>query len=269
MIHYLIDNHRGKIPRHRLVDFLNYIFFFPILVSGPIQRFQPFLDDSRHTGNLQASDVYAGTRRIVWGFFKKGVLAAWAAVAAAGLQQQGLSTAVYWAASIGYTLQIYLDFSGYSDIAVGAGRLFGYRIMENFDSPYLAPDLSVFWKKWHMSLTGWFRDYVFIPLGGSRGTLAMTLRNTFIMMAVTGLWHGAAWHFMFWGIYHAVGLTVLRLYRRFALPILEPRLHLKGSPWAAWAGTAATFLFVNVGWVFFACDGRQAVYVVTRMFGIH
>ncbi len=320
MIHYLVDIGRGNIPRHRLVDFLNYIFFFPILVSGPIERFQPFLtqtdalqgtagdyrriDETNNgfkkepPGNYQGSsertedatapddlqneqssdavqqrwrgfnaeDVYAGLPRIVSGLFKKVVLADSLAATAVLLQQPDLTAGQYWLASFAFTLQLYFDFSGYSDLAIGIARLFGYRIMENFNWPYLARNVSDFWKRWHMSLTGWFRDYIFIPLGGSRGTLALTIRNTLIVMAITGLWHGAGWHFVLWGLYHALGLITLRLYRRYLLPVLSQRGSFLESRTANVLSILLTFNFVNIGWIFFACDTGQSIYVLTRMF---
>lgn len=266
MIHYVVDSYRGKIGEHSLFDFLNYIFFFPILVSGPIERFQPFLATIKEAPSFKAEHFTEGLPRIIAGLFKKVVLADTLAATAALLQQQGLDASHYWLASFAYTLQLYFDFSGYSDMAIGIGRLFGFRIMENFDWPYLANDISVFWKKWHMSLTGFFRDYLFIPLGGSRGSLKQTIRNTFIVMAVTGLWHGAAWHFVFWGLYHALGLIGLRLYRQYALPALKSRTAWLDSPVARVFNVLLTFNFVNIGWVFFACDAQQSIYVLSRMF---
>lgn len=279
MIHYLVDIGKGKIPRHHLVEFLNYIFFFPILVSGPIERFQPFLEQ---TGAMQGTagnnvgrrllrgfnieDLYAGLPRIVSGLFKKIVLADSLAATAVLLQQPDLTAAQYWVASFAYTFQLYFDFSGYSDMAIGIARLFGYRIMENFNWPYLARNVSDFWKRWHMSLTGWFRDYLFIPLGGSRGTLGFVIRNTLIVMAITGLWHGAGWHFVFWGLYHAMGLIILRLYRKYLLPELSRRGHFLESRPAVALSILLTFNFVNIGWIFFACDASQSIYVLTRMF---
>ncbi len=321
MIHYLVDIGRGKIPRHHLVEFLNYIFFFPILVSGPIERFQPFQaqtaamqgtdrdecnrpelraedlraqslahgnesdrpaangtdgnpDEARSGEALphrpwrgfNLEDVYAGLPRIMSGLFKKRVLADSLAATALLLQQPDLTAAQYWLASFAYTFQLYFDFSGYSDMAIVIARLFGYRIMENFNWPYLARNVSDFWKRWHMSLTGWFRDYLFIPLGGSRGTLGFIIRNTLIVMAVTGLWHGAGWHFVFWGLYHAGGLIVLRLYRKYLLPGLSRWGNLLESRPAAVVSVLITFNFVNIGWIFFACDASQSLYVLVRMF---
>jgi len=264
MISYLVEKRRDNLATHRMVDFLNYIFFFPILISGPIERFQPFYEQSLQTKQLQTDDLYVGLPRILLGLFKKVVLADSLAIVAALLQQPEHSASVYWVATLAYTFQIYFDFSGYSDMAIGISRMLGYRIRENFASPYLAADLSDFWKRWHMSLTSWFRDYLFIPLGGSRVPFYRIIINTWIVMAVTGLWHGAAWHFVLWGMYHALGLTILRLYRRWVLP----KLPTVQSVWGVrMLNIILTFAFVSIGWIWFACDARQAWYVITKMFG--
>ncbi len=372
MIHYLLDIKKGSIASHSLSDFLAYIFFFPILVSGPIERFQPFLAQTlaarsdgqgstgtgaeiednqklvyryildpdqnqsscwtvlevypdsqrvnmyyfglgdepsvRYIGNkedwdelvrkhhlasaqpnehgeaeqsalsgaalhnqknhrLVVDDMLAGLPRIISGLFKKMVLADSLAATALLLQQPDLTTGQYWAASLAFTFQLYFDFSGYSDLAIGISRLFGYRIMENFNWPYLSRNVSEFWKRWHMSLTSWFRDYIFIPLGGSRGSLGFVIRNTLIVMFVTGLWHGAGYHFIFWGMYHAFGLIILRLYRKFILGRLAPAERWLNTGFASAASTLLTFVFVNVGWVLFACETEQSIYVIQQMFG--
>lgn len=265
MLHYVIDAYRGKLAPHAAGDFLAYIFFYPILVSGPIERFQPFY--AQLINNVKWDYFYEGLPRILIGLFKKIVLADSLALTAALLHQQDLSAWQYWLASFSYTLQLYFDFSGYSDMAIGIARLFGIKVMENFNWPYLAKDPSDFWKRWHMSLTGWFRDYVFIPLGGSRGSLSTTIRNTLIVMAITGLWHGAQWHFVFWGMYHALGLIAVRLYRRFLLPGLLRWVPGLDSKLSYGLSVLLTFNFVNIGWIFFACDARQSLYVLSRMFG--
>ncbi|MGE5418296.1 MAG: MBOAT family O-acyltransferase [Acidobacteriota bacterium] len=266
MIHYVVDIFKGKIEEHSPADFLNYIFFFPILISGPIERFQPFLATLKAGAGFSMDNIYAGLPRIVSGLFKKVVLADTLGATAALMQQPNLTAEQYWLASLAYTLQLYFDFAGYSDMAIGISRLFGFTIMENFDWPYLARDVSDFWKRWHRSLTGFFRDYLFIPIGGSRGGLGLVIRNTLIVMAITGLWHGAGWHFVFWGLYHAVGLIALRLYRKYVLPLLASRTGFFDSRLSAVISTVITFIFVNIGWIFFACDANQSIYVLTHMF---
>lgn len=267
MIHYLVDLRKGTIPAHRFVDFLNYIFFFPILTAGPIERFQPFLAQSSNPPSFDSSFVARGLPRILLGTFKKVALAGLLGIAAGYLQKQGYGAGMYWVASLAYTLQIYFDFSGYSDIAVGVSLLFGYEVMENFSLPYLAHNLSQFWKRWHISLTRWFTDYIFIPLGGSRVPFAQILLNTLVVMLVTGLWHGAAWHFVVWGLFHAGGLIIWRLFRHFVVPHLEARFAISRWRLGAVLSTCLTFLFVDIGWIFFACSWTQAQYVLTVMFG--
>lgn len=190
LLHYLIDAWWGKKPRGSYVDFLAYMLFFQILPSGPVERWPNFLNQSRELAGFRWTYVTEGAYRILIGLCKKLVLADLLAIYAGGLQVQGQTTIGYWLAAYAYALQIYFDFSGYSDIAIGSGRLFGYRIAENFNNPYFKRNISLFWKNWHMSLTSWFRDYIFIPLGGSRVPFYRIVLNTFIMMMVTGLWHG-------------------------------------------------------------------------------
>ncbi len=267
MIHYLVDLQKGTIPAHRAVDFLNYIFFFPILTAGPIERFQPFLSQSQHSQTFDLAFVGKGLPRILLGTFKKAVLAELFGIVAVNLQKKGCSASMYWVALLAYAIQIYLDFSGYSDIAVGVSRLFGYEVMENFDLPYLAQNLSQFWKRWHISLTRWFADYIFIPLGGSRVAFGRILLNTLIVMVVTGLWHGAEWHFVIWGLYHAGGMIIWRLFHHVVLPYLEARFTISRWRLGAVLSTCMTFFFVMIGWIFFACSWTQAQYVLSVMFG--
>ncbi len=264
LIHYLVDSYRGTRPRGSYGQFLLYIFFFPILSSGPIERWPNFLAQNREFGDFRWGYLTEGGQRILTGLFKKLVLADTAAIYAEKLPTIGHSSAVYWIAAYAYALQIYFDFAGYSDIAIGSARFFGYRIMENFNNPYLKRNLSLFWKNWHISLTGWLRDYVFIPLGGSRVPFGRLVLNTFIVMGLVGLWHGAALHYVVWGLFHAAGLIVLRLYGRFVLPRLPGSWH--GSRLPAAVGTLLTFHFVVLGWVFFATDFGQSIYVIKKLF---
>ncbi|MEW6524098.1 MAG: MBOAT family O-acyltransferase [Bacillota bacterium] len=256
LVSFALDVHRGVVHGPSLVSFFNYILFFPTVVAGPIDRYNTFSEAARP----RMEELTPAVGRIITGLFKKAVLAGVLAGPAAALTVPGLPAARYLAAMYAYALLIYVDFSAYTDMAVGSASLFGYRVMENFDRPYLKTNLSLFWKSWHMSLTRWFRDYLFIPLGGSRGTLARTVANTFLVMLVTGLWHGPSWNFVFWGLYHAVGLTVHRVYRTWAVPRL-PRLWLAHpvSPVLSWA---LTFHFVAVGWVLFHAGTRQFIHIL-------
>lgn len=263
LIHYLIDSYNGKRSPGSYCQFLLYMFFFPILPSGPIERWQSFIQQTQDSRNFKWEYIFEGVARIISGLFKKLVLADTLAIYAEKLHVTGLSGFVYWIAAYAYALQIYFDFSGYSDIAIGSARLFGYRIMENFNYPYFKRNLSLFWKNWHMSLTGWFRDYVFIPLGGSRASFGRIIINTLIVMALTGLWHGAALHFVIWGLYHGVGLIILRLYGKYISDKLPKIWH--SSKISGIISTFITFNYVVVGWVLFTANFRQSIYVIGKL----
>ncbi|KUG04083.1 putative poly(beta-d-mannuronate) o-acetylase [hydrocarbon metagenome] len=266
-IHYLIEVKRGTIENRAYLKFLNYTFFFPIIVAGPIERYDRFAHQAENNRKFKWEYLNQGLPRIILGLFKKIVLADSLSIMAAGLGSPDLDATGYLLALYAYTFKIYFDFSGYSDIAVGTGRLFGFRIMENFDAPYLQRNISLFWKKWHMSLTRWFMDYVFIPLGGSRGTLGRTILNTFIVMMVTGLWHGAAWHFVFWGLYHASGLIVFRLYTRYIALHLGEKF--KQSKAVTILSTVVTFNFTALGWIFFVNGISQSINVLRVIFHVN
>jgi len=263
LLHYLIDSYRGTRPEGSYLQFLLYIFFFPILPSGPIERWPNFLGQNRELHGFRWDYLTYGSQRIVTGLFKKLVVADTAAIYAEKLHTVGLGNMAYWVAAYAYAVRIYFDFSGYSDIAIGSARLFGYRIMENFNNPYLKRNLSLFWKNWHISLTGWFRDYVFIPLGGSRCSFGRIVFNTFVVMGLTGMWHGAALHFIVWGFYHGAGLIILRIYGNF-VGIRLPQLWRESWVFTA-AGTLLTFHYVVIGWVFFAADFGQSIYIISRL----
>lgn len=263
LIHYLVDSYRGTRPPGSYGQFLVYMFFFPILPSGPIERWPAFHRQNGEIGSFCWEYIAEGSQRIIAGLFKKLVLADTAAIYAANLNSPGYSHISYWIAAYAYALQIYCDFSGYSDIAIGSARLFGYRIMENFDYPYLKRNLSLFWKSWHISLTSWFIEYIFIPLGGSRVSFGRIILNTLIVMGITGLWHGAALHFIAWGLFHGIGLIILRIYSKLSKPLIP----------AAWrdsrpiyiVSALLTFHYVVVGWTLFAADFGQAVYVIKKL----
>ncbi|MCL6634838.1 MAG: MBOAT family protein [Peptococcaceae bacterium] len=266
-IHYLVEVKRGGIPDRGYFKFLLYTFFFPIMPAGPIERYGRFDSQRREIRRFQWENVAEGLPRILLGLFKKVVLADSIAFLAGDLSKPGLDGAAYLAAVYSYAFKIYFDFAGYSDIAIGTGRLFGYRVMENFSAPYLQRNISLFWKCWHMSLTGWFRDYLFIPLGGSRGTLGRTILNTLIVMMATGIWHGAAWHFAAWGLYHAAGLVALRLYNLWAAVYLSEKF--RRSRTAAVLSTVLTFHFAAFGWVFFVNDVGQSLHVLGAIFHLN
>lgn len=204
---YTIDVYRKKIePTKDVVAFFAFISFFPQLVAGPIERATNLLPQFQKSREFDYATAVDGCRQMLWGFFKKVVVADNCAIYVnevfANYQDQTGSTLLL--AAIFFTFQIYGDFSGYSDIAIGCAKLFGVRLMRNFNVPYFSRDIAEFWRRWHISLTTWFRDYIYIPLGGSRVSKAKVIRNTFIIFLVSGFWHGANWTFIAWGGYHAL-----------------------------------------------------------------
>jgi len=217
---YTLDIYRGQYHRRRsLLDYLAFVSFFPQLVAGPIERACQLLPQYGATRTFDPAEAREGCRFILWGFAKKMLLAdnlallvdqAYAVPAAA-------SSAVLALATLAFAFQIYCDFSAYSDIAVGSARLFGIRLSRNFAYPYFAQTLSEFWRRWHISLSTWFRDYVFIPLGGSRTTPGRTAWNLLFTALISGLWHGAAWHFVGWGAIHGLCLGASRFLSRWRI----------------------------------------------------
>ena len=246
-IHYLVDIYRGHLPVHSFSKFHVFAAFFPTQIAGPIKRFQDFVPALGRLDRFDAGLAKDGLRLIALGLAKKVLLAdKLAPIANAGFEADRIGTGEAWIATLAFALQIYFDFSGYTDIARGSAQLFGFRIPLNFDAPYLATRVSDFWRRWHISLSSWLRDYVFIPLGGSRRGLAITLRNLLITMALGGLWHGAAWHFVAWGLYWGLALCLDRLARAYL-----PGWRLPGAPLAGWLGTQLVVLF---GWVLFRAE---------------
>jgi alginate O-acetyltransferase complex protein AlgI len=252
-VHYLYDSYRGRLRGDgrppTLLSFSAFALFFPTLLAGPIKRYQQFVA----TQSLTREDVAYGLSRLLLGLGKKVLIADTAAGLAARLALPDQVTPHgLWLAMYAYAVQIYFDFSGYSDLAIGAARLFGYRVPENFDWPYLSTSLPEFWRRWHISLSSWIRDYLFIPLGGSRRAEGRVLFNLLFVMALCGLWHGPAWHFVAWGVWHGVGLVATHLYHRRRPPPAEPSL-----PRRIVTGLV-TFHFVCFGWVLFAAPSVSA-----------
>lgn len=204
---YSIDVYRGKIaPTKDVVAFFAYVSFFPQLVAGPIERATNLLPQFLRERKFDYAMAVDGVRQMLWGFFKKVVVAdncavfvdkVWGDIGAYGGPDLAVAAALF-------SIQIYCDFSGYSDIAIGCAKLFGIKLMRNFNVPYFSRDIAEFWRRWHISLTTWFRDYVYIPLGGSRVAKWKVVRNTFIIFLVSGFWHGANWTFILWGAFHAL-----------------------------------------------------------------
>lgn len=253
-ISYLTDIKWGLVKPGRFVDFLLYSSLFTIFVAGPIERFERFkpqVEQSRLP--FTWSNIDYGFMRIVFGMFKKLVLADWIGyfINPVWSNPHHYGDAIRLLALVGYSLQIYFDFAGYSDIAIGSSRLFGFRIMENFNNPYLAPNISQFWRRWHISLSDWIRDYLFFPLSKlSSKSLWQILFVPVIAMALCGLWHGSAMHFVLWGIWHGLGLSALQIWNQ------QKRRHRSLSKatkavWYMYAGIAMNFAYVTIGWWWF------------------
>lgn len=261
LIHYLVSVYRGDAEPGGLVETAAYLSFFPTVTMGPIKRYPEFLRALRTGGDPTGpDDVAYAAARVIAGLAKKVVLADTLFVLTAPLHAHGTGSAARILLAVyAYAFYIYFDFSGYSDMAIGIARLFGFRVMENFDWPYLRRNLAEFWSAWHISLTRFITEYVFIPMGGSRVGRWRTARNTLVAMAISGLWHGVGWNFVAWGLWHGVGLVAVRWWREStgALKSRHPAFaHVCAKPvpraLLAVAGTIATFNYVALGWVLFA-----------------
>ena len=245
-ISYVVDIYRGERPALRNpVSFGTYISMFPQLAAGPIVRYHEIADQLPQHRSHRLDDIAAGFPRFALGLCKKAVIADSLAPmvdACFSTPAEDMTFAIAWLGAIGYTLQLYFDFSGYSDMAIGLGRMLGFRLPENFARPYSSVTVTEFWRRWHMSLSRWFRDYVYIPLGGNRDGAAKTYRNLWIVFLLTGFWHGAAWTYVVWGVYHGVLLVVERATGRDASPRTT----------AGRVGRRVLTLFLVIfGWVFF------------------
>jgi D-alanyl-lipoteichoic acid acyltransferase DltB (MBOAT superfamily) len=267
---YSIDVYRKKImPTKDIVSFFAFVSFFPQLVAGPIERATNLLPQFYTSRTFDYAKAVDGMRQILWGLFKKTVIADNCATAVDIIfsHSADYSGSTLFLGAIFFTFQIYGDFSGYSDIAIGTARLFGFNLMRNFAFPYFSRDIAEFWRRWHISLTTWFRDYVYIPLGGSRGTKWRVIRNTFIIFLVSGLWHGANWTFIVWGVYHAViflPLILLGTNRKHTNSIANGKI-LPDMKELIQMGF--TFLLVIIGWIFFRAENiAHAWSYISEMF---
>jgi D-alanyl-lipoteichoic acid acyltransferase DltB (MBOAT superfamily) len=257
---YSIDVYKRKIePTGDLVAFSAFIGFFPQLVAGPIERATHLLPQFYTKRRFDYAKSVDGLRQILWGLFKKIVIADNCAVYVNEVfaDYSNCSGSTLALAAVFFTFQIYGDFSGYSDIAIGTARLFGFNLMRNFNFPYFSRDIAEFWRRWHISLTTWFRDYIYIPLGGSRVSKAKIVRNTFIIFLVSGFWHGANWTFIVWGAYHALlflPLILLGQNRKYTNTVAESRrLPNPGELFQM----LLTFALVVLGWIVFRADTIQ------------
>ncbi len=248
-ISYVVDVYRGSRPAQRSpVQFVTYIAMFPQLVAGPIVRYHEISEQLAATrAGRRLADLAAGFPRFALGLAKKVIIADTVAPIANAVFDAPAATLDWqtaWIGVLAYTVQIYFDFSGYSDMAIGLALMFGLRLPENFNRPYSAVSITDFWRRWHMSLSRWFRDYLYIPLGGNRGSTGATYRNLFIVFILTGIWHGANWTFLVWGLFHG---AMLAIERATGLAHAEP------GRWAV-PRRILTLLLVIIGWVMFRAE---------------
>ncbi len=254
---YTVDVYRGNIKASRnCINFSAYVSMFPQLVAGPIIRYADIarqLETNRKADPVMISE---GIERFITGLAKKVLIAnTFAAVADTVFAQDTalIHPGVAWIGIVAYSFQIYFDFSAYSDMAIGLAKVFGFRFLENFNYPYISRSVKEFWRRWHISLSSWFRDYVYIPLGGSRKGTARTYINLLIVFFVTGLWHGASWNFIVWGLWHGLFLVVERIgFDRVLERLWRPVQHVY------------TLLVVCIGWVFFRAEDLQAALLYLR-----
>ena len=267
---YTIDVYRRQIrATHDIIEFCAYISFFPQLVAGPIERATNLLPQFQRSRVFDYGQAVDGLRQMLWGLLKKLVVADNCAMVVNDLwnKYDTLPGLGLFLLGVMFTLQIYCDFSGYSDIAIGCARLFGFNLMRNFNYPYFSRNIPEFWRRWHISLTSWFRDYIYIPLGGNRCGRGRMIGNVLIVWAISGLWHGANWTFICWGLYHAVLLVI---YNLLGINTKRKPIVAKGRLLPTVGETcqmALTFVLAVIGWIIFRCeDMTQAVHFISRMF---
>ncbi len=261
ILSYTVDVYNKKVDvQKNIIDLATYITFFPQLIAGPIVRYNTVWNELENRKE-NFDDFGEGVRRFVIGLGKKIIIANTVGEmfnsfkVLAGDEKTVLLT---WMASIAFTIQIYFDFSGYSDMAIGLGRMFGFHFMENFDYPYISKSITEFWRRWHISLSTWFKDYVYIPLGGNRRSNIITVRNMFIVWTLTGFWHGAKWNYIIWGIYYFILLV-------FEKNILKNFIDKIPN----WLSHIYALFFINIGWVIFSHeDINELIYTLKSMFGL-
>ncbi len=261
---YTIDVYRKEIqPQRSLLAFLNYVAFVPQLIAGPIERYNDLAPQlASLAAGRQQSQFWAGLDRLALGIAQKLFIADTASLIVDTLLAQGgeHSFVGSWSIALGFGVQIYYDFSAYSHMAIGIGLMLGVRLTENFMLPYSATNIQEFWHRWHRTLSRWFRDYLYIPLGGSRGSLCRTYFNVLLTFAVSGLWHGAGWNFVFWGIFHGCYLVAYMVLSR----------HFPTTKLPNWLGILITFTLVHFAWILFrVSDSRQIFTLWESMLGFN
>lgn len=247
---YTIDIYRKQLePTKDFIAFAAFVGYFPQLVAGPIERASNLLPQMSKRRYFDYQKAVDGMRQALWGFFKKVVIADAVAplVDQAFGDPSGFSAIALITGALLFSIQIYCDFSGYSDIAIGISKIFGIDLMQNFRTPYFSRDIAEFWRRWHISLSTWFRDYLYIPLGGSRGSTALKVRNTFAIFIVSGFWHGANWTFIIWGLINALLFLPLLLAKR-------NRSNLNDAEISDLHRILLTFSITTIAWIFFRAD---------------
>jgi alginate O-acetyltransferase complex protein AlgI len=256
---YTLDVYRGHVKAStNFVDFAAYVTMFPQLIAGPIVRYVD-IDEQLKNKKISIAHFSDGVERFVLGLAKKVLIAnTFASIADEAFNQniESLSTGYAWLGILAYAFQIYYDFSGYSDMAIGLGKMFGFDFLENFNYPYISTSIQEFWRRWHISLSTWFRDYLYIPLGGNRVSTSRTYLNLVFVFFVTGLWHGASWNFIIWGVFHGTFIVIEKIgFARKLKNIWKPLQH------------GYTLLVVLVGWVFFRADNMYDAFAyIQKMF---
>ncbi len=260
ILSYVIDVYKKKIKAQKnIIHLATYIAFFPQLMAGPIVRYGAIEDELKNR-TITAESFIAGIRRFIFGFAKKVIIANNMALLADTVYNSSnlgsINSLILWIAGIAYTFQIYFDFSGYSDMAIGLSKMFGFTSLENFNYPYIAKSITDFWRRWHISLSSWFKDYLYIPLGGNRCSVLKWIRNVLIVWSLTGLWHGASWNFVMWGLYFSIFLI---LEKTLFKNIIE-----KTPKFITWM---ITMLIVIISWVIFRItDIDNLLMVLKNMF---
>lgn len=269
-ISYSVDLYKYKIAGGQdLLAVLCYLLFFPQLLAGPIEKARDLYPQFQHEREFSYSQAIEGSKLIIWGLFKKIVIADTACSIVNSIygDYSSYNSSALLICALLYSFQIYGDFSGYSDMAIGIGNLLGIKSKKNFNLPYLSRDIAEFWKRWHISLNTWFVEYVYIPLGGSRVSKFVTIRNTFIIFLLSGLWHGANWTFICWGIFHAllfVPLLLLGKTKRFNTINVKKKFSC-----IEWLNIVLTFFLVSIGWVIFRSpDIHTAFDYLVKLFTI-
>jgi D-alanyl-lipoteichoic acid acyltransferase DltB (MBOAT superfamily) len=267
---YTIDIYRKQLtPTNNFISFAAFVAFFPQLVAGPIERAKNLLPQFKINRSFSYKSSVDGLRQILWGFFKKIVIADNCAIVANAIfsNPESFNGIELLIGALFFTFQIYGDFSGYSDIAIGVGRLFGFTLMKNFAYPYFSRDIAEFWRRWHISLSSWFRDYVYIPLGGSRGSEFLKVRNTFIIFLVSGFWHGANWTFLMWGLLNALYFIPLLISNKNRENIDIVAKDKMFPSFKELVQIISTFTLTVIAWIFFRSESlSQAFLIISKIF---